>query len=125
MKVLSSLVDAENRILVPGFLDKVRLATHLCNVKEVRQNLSCCTSSICPAAVPQRISEGRHIIALLTNGGCMHAQVRPNTLEPALVRLKSSGEFSLEGYRAALGIPQLVRHPLPPARMRCTGSEPH
>jgi hypothetical protein len=35
-------------------------------------------------------------------------QVRPNTLEPALMRLKSSGEFSLEGYRAALGIPQLV-----------------
>ena len=38
-------------------------------------------------------------------------QVRPNTLEPALVRLKSSGEFSLEGYRSALGIPQLVRPP--------------
>ena len=38
-------------------------------------------------------------------------QVRPNTLEPALMRLKSSGEFSLEGYRSALGIPQLVRFP--------------
>ncbi len=25
------------------------------------------------------------------------------------MRLKSSGEFSLEGYRSALGIPQLVR----------------
>ena len=53
----------------------------------------------------------------------MRVQVRPNTLEPALVRLKSSGEFSLEGYRAALGIPQLVHHPLPPAGMHWTGSE--
>ena len=53
------------------------------------------------------------------------SQVRPNTLEPALVRLKSSGEFSLDGYRAALGIPQLVHNPLLPARTRCTGSEAH
>ncbi len=28
MKVLASLVDAENRILVPGFLDKVTLETY-------------------------------------------------------------------------------------------------
>ena len=55
----------------------------------------------------------------------MHVQVRPNTLEPALVRLKSSGEFSLEGYRAALGIPQLVQHSLPSACMRCTWSQAH
>ena len=57
MKVLASLVDKDNRILVPGF-----------------GNL-----------------------------------VRPNTLEPALERLTASSEFSLDGYRAALGIPRLVR----------------
>lgn len=56
MKVLASLVDADNRILVPGF----------------------------------------------------HDLVRPNTLEPALQRLSASSEFSLDGYRAALGIPRLV-----------------
>ena len=57
MKVLASLVDSSNRILVPGF----------------------------------------------------QALVRPNTLEPALERLAVSSEFSLDGYRAALGIPRLVR----------------
>ncbi len=57
MKVLASLVDNDNRILVPGF----------------------------------------------------HDLVRPNTLEPALERLTASSEFSLDGYRAALGIPRLVR----------------
>lgn len=57
MKVLASLVDSSNRILVPGF----------------------------------------------------QALVRPNTLEPALERLAASSEFSLDGYRAALGIPRLVR----------------
>jgi hypothetical protein len=40
---------------------------------------------------------------------CMCAQVRPNTLAPALARLGGSTEFSLEGYRQQLGIPQLVR----------------
>ena len=49
----------------------------------------------------------------MTHDVRMRMQVRPNTLEPALVRLKSSGEFSLEGYRAALGIPQLVHHSIP------------
>lgn len=57
MKVLASLVDSGNRILVPGF----------------------------------------------------HDLVRPNTLVPALARLNTSSEFSLDGYRAALGIPCLVR----------------
>ncbi|KAK9917148.1 hypothetical protein WJX75_001304 [Coccomyxa subellipsoidea] len=57
MKVLASLVDSSNRILVPGF----------------------------------------------------QALVRPNTLEPALERLAASSEFSLDGYRAALGIPRLVK----------------
>ena len=36
-------------------------------------------------------------------------RVRPNTLAPALSRLDSSAEFSLSGYREALGVPQLVR----------------
>ncbi|CAL8463359.1 g2893 [Coccomyxa elongata] len=57
MKVLASLVDNDNRILVPGF----------------------------------------------------HDLVRPNTLEPALERLTASSEFSLDGYRAALGIPRLLK----------------
>lgn len=35
--------------------------------------------------------------------------MRPNTLAPALARLGGSTEFSLEGYRQQLGIPQLVR----------------
>jgi di- and tripeptidase/Cys-Gly metallodipeptidase DUG1 len=61
LKVLASLVDSENHILVPGF----------------------------------------------------HDLVRPNTLAPALARLTTSSEFSLEGYRSALGIPRLVR-PSPP-----------
>ena len=42
----------------------------------------------------------------------LSAQVRPNTLAPALAMLHTSSEFSLDGYRTALGIPQLVRaHP--------------
>ena len=36
-------------------------------------------------------------------------RVRPNTLAPALSRLNSSSEFSLSGYREALGVPQLAR----------------
>ena len=35
-------------------------------------------------------------------------RVRPDTLAPALARLNSSAEFSLAGYREALGVPQLV-----------------
>lgn len=38
-------------------------------------------------------------------------RVRPNTLAPALSRLDSSAEFSLSGYREALGVPQLARGP--------------
>ena len=114
MKVLASLVDAENRILVPGFLDKVRLVTHFCNTKEVQHSLSCRTWKSSTTQLQSfSHTDTRHLKRLLTEGGCMHVQVRPNTLEPALVRLKSSGEFSLEGYRAALGIPQLVPYPLP------------
>jgi len=36
-------------------------------------------------------------------------RVRPDTLAPALARLNNSAEFSLAGYRDALGVPQLVR----------------
>lgn len=72
MKVLASLVDSSNRILVPGF----------------------------------------------------QALVRPNTLEPALERLAASSEFSLDGYRAALGIPCLVR-PSPPVPSPFRGCRYH
>ena len=43
MKVLASLVDAENRILVPGFLDKVRLDIRSCKSQEPLHSLSCRT----------------------------------------------------------------------------------
>ena len=56
-KILASLVDKDNHICIPGFLDRVR----------------------------------------------------PNTLAPALARLDNSSEFSLAGYREALGVPQLAR----------------
>ena len=46
-------------------------------------------------------------------------RVRPNTLAPALSRLDSSAEFSLSGYREALGVPQLAR--VPPHAKVCFG----
>lgn len=55
-KLLASLVDSRNNIMVPGF----------------------------------------------------YSGVRPNTLGAALQRLDSCHEFSLEGYREALGIPKLA-----------------
>ena len=55
-KLLASLVDSRNNIMVPGF----------------------------------------------------YAGVRPNTLGAALQRLDKCHEFSLEGYREALGIPKLA-----------------
>ncbi|EIE27434.1 Zn-dependent exopeptidase [Coccomyxa subellipsoidea C-169] len=72
MKVLASLVDSSNRILVPGF----------------------------------------------------QALVRPNTLEPALERLAASSEFSLDGYRAALGIPCLVKAQSTSELLRARWCEP-
>ncbi len=55
-KLLASLVDSRNNIMVPGF----------------------------------------------------YSGVRPNTLGAALQRLDNCNEFSLEGYREALGIPKLA-----------------
>lgn len=55
-KLLASLVDSRNNIMVPGF----------------------------------------------------YSGVRPNTLGAALQRLDNCHEFSLEGYREALGIPKLA-----------------
>ena len=55
-KLLASLVDSRNNIMVPGF----------------------------------------------------YSGVRPNTLGAALQRLDKCHEFSLEGYRSALGIPKLA-----------------
>lgn len=62
-KLLASLVDSRNNIMVPGF----------------------------------------------------YSGVRPNTLGAALQRLDKCHEFSLEGYREALGIPKLASA----ANMRC------
>ena len=62
-KLLASLVDSRNNIMVPGF----------------------------------------------------YSGVRPNTLGAALQRLDKCQEFSLEGYREALGIPKLASA----ANMRC------
>ena len=65
MKVLASLVDAENRILVPGFLDKVRLTTHLMNpqVNERAAMQGLLEPKDCAAVLPalQNCEEIHHI----------------------------------------------------------------
>ncbi|KAK9839468.1 hypothetical protein WJX81_003920 [Elliptochloris bilobata] len=51
-------------------------------------------------------------------------RVRPNTLAPALARLDNSAEFSLSGYRDALGVPQLVRAASTSELLRARWCEP-
>ena len=69
----------------------------------------------CTGVFNEPLSDLTKVLATLVDGSnriCIPGfldRVRPNTLAPALARLDSSAEFSLKGYRDALGVPQLVR----------------
>ncbi len=39
-----------------------------------------------------------------------YSNMRTDTLQPALQRLSSSAEFSVSGYQASLGVPQLLNN---------------
>jgi len=84
----------------------------------------------CTGVFNEPLSDLTKVLATLVDGSnriCIPGfldRVRPNTLAPALARLDSSAEFSLKGYRDALGVPQLVRRsPRAHARL-CVGGLP-
>ena len=83
----------------------------------------------CTGVFNEPLSDLTKVLATLVDGSnriCIPGfldRVRPNTLAPALARLDSSAEFSLKGYRDALGVPQLVRRS-PRAHARLPGGLP-